>query len=179
MRINHQIRAKTVRLVGEDGEMIGVKSIFDAQRMADDAGLDLVEIAPNAEPPVVKIANFGKLRYDQQKKEKDSKRAQIQVKVKEVKIKPNIDSHDLETKARHARDFLVKGNKVRLVCMFRGREMVHQEIGQKVVDDFCRALDDVSQVETPSKMMGKILSLVLSPAKGKKSAPKTGEAKAP
>lgn len=178
MRINHQIRAKTVRVIGEDGEMLGIKTIFDALRLAEEAGLDLVEIAPNVEPPVVKVADYGKLRYDQQKKEKDGKRSQAQIRVKEVKVKPNIDIHDLEVKARHARDFLSKGNKVRLTCTFRGREMVHQEIGQRVVDGFCKALEDVSTVETPSKMMGKILSLVLAPAKGKKSPPKPGEPKA-
>lgn len=157
--------------------MLGVKTIFEAIRLAEEAGLDLVEIAPNAEPPVVKISDYGKLRYDQQKKDKDSKRSQVQIKVKEVKIKPNIDQHDLETKARHARDFLSKGNKVKLTCTFRGREMVHQDIGQRVVDEFCKSLEDVCQVETPPKMMGRLLSLVLTPAKGKKSAPKPGELK--
>jgi translation initiation factor IF-3 len=178
LRINHQIRAKTVRVVDAEGEMLGVKSLYDALRMAEEAGLDLVEISPNAEPPVVKISDYGKLRYDQQKKEKESKKAQVQVKVKEVKLKPNIDQHDIDTKARHAREFLSKGNKVRLVCTFRGREMVHQDIGQKVVDEFCKSLEDVCQVETPSKMMGRILSLILAPAKGKKAAPKAGEPKA-
>jgi translation initiation factor IF-3 len=158
--------------------MLGVMSTFDAIRLAEEAGLDLVEIAPNAEPPVAKISDYGKLRYDQQKKDKDSKRAQIKIKIKEVKVKPNIDHHDLETKSRHARDFLNKGNKVKLTCTFRGREMAHQEIGQRVVDEFCKSLEDVCLVETPPKMMGRLLSLVLAPAKGKKSAPKAGELKA-
>lgn len=167
-----------MRVVGADGEMMGVMNLFDALRAAEDAGLDLVEIAPNAEPPVVKIADHGKMRYDQQKKEKDNRRASAQVKVKEVKIKPNIDVHDLETKQRHAREFLAKGDKVRLTCTFRGREMVHQSIGQRVVEDFCKGLEDVSTVETPSKMMGRVLSVVLAPAKGKKSSSKPGEPKA-
>lgn len=168
MRINEQIRAKEVRVIQADGTMAGVLGVDQALAMATQAGLDLVEIAPNAEPPVVKIIDFGKFRYDQQKKEKDSKKAQHQSKVKEVKFKPNIDTHDLETKIRRAKDFLQKGFKVRITCTFRGREMAHQEIGHRVLQSVIDHLEDVGQPEAPFKMMGRILSTVIAPAKSKK-----------
>jgi len=132
--------------------------------MAESAGLDLVEIAPNAKPPVAKIIDYGKFRYDQQKKEKDSKKAQVQIKVKEIKLKPNIDTHDFQTKLKHAREFLVKGNKVRISIMFRGREMLHIDLGQKVVQQFCDDLSDISTVEAPPKMMGRMITTVLAPS---------------
>ena len=129
MRINREIRADKLRVVSENGEQLGIMSLRDALMRAEDAGLDLVEIAPTAKPPVAKIIDYGKFRYHQQKKEKDSKKAQIQIKVKEIKLKPNIDTHDFQTKIKHAREFLVKGNKVRISIMFRGREMLHIDLG--------------------------------------------------
>lgn len=138
---------------------------------AEEAGLDLVEIAPTAKPPVAKIIDYGKFRYHQQKKEKDSKKAQVQIRVKEVKLKPNIDTHDFQTKVKHAREFLIKGNKVRISIMFRGREMLHIDLGERVVRQFCEDLSDISTVEAPPKMMGRTITTVLSPS-GKK--PKAG-----
>ena len=132
--------------------------------MAETAGLDLVEIAPTAKPPVAKIIDYGKFRYHQQKKEKDSKKAQVQIKVKEIKLKPNIDTHDFQTKMKHARDFLYKGNKVRISIMFRGREMLHIDLGEKVVRQFCQELSDISVVEAPPKMMGRTITTVLAPS---------------
>src|SRR6478672_480091 len=117
--------------------------------MAEEQGLDLVEIVPGSSPPVCKIINFGKFRYDQSKREKESKKAQHQIKVKEIKLKPNIDVHDLETKTRHARDFLTTGNKVKITCTFRGREVMHSAVGEKVVQDMVDSLEDVSTVESP------------------------------
>jgi translation initiation factor IF-3 len=170
LRINREIRADKLRVIKEDGEQLGILSLRDALTMASDAGLDLVEISPTAKPPVAKIIDYGKFRYHQQKKEKDSKKAQVQIKVKEVKLKPNIDTHDFMTKLKHARDFVLKGNKVRISMMFRGREMLHINLGQKVVQNFCTELSDIAQVESPPKMMGRTITTVLSP-NGKKLKP--------
>lgn len=170
MRINREIRADKVRVISESGEQIGVMFLREALAKAEEAGLDLVEISPLAKPPVVKIVDYGKFRYQQQKKEKDSKKAQVQIKVKEVKLKPNIDEHDFQTKLKHARDFLLKGNKVRISIMFRGREMLHINLGGKVVDRFCLDLSDIAVIEAVPKMMGRTMTTVLSPS-GKKPKP--------
>lgn len=172
MRINREIRADKLRVISESGEQLGVMTLRDALAMAETAGLDLVEIAPTAKPPVAKIIDYGKFRYHQQKKEKDSKKAQVQIKVKEIKLKPNIDTHDFQTKLKHAREFLVKGNKVRISIMFRGREMLHIDLGEKVVRQFCQELSDISVVEAPPKMMGRTITTVLAPGgKRPKGAP--------
>ena len=170
MRINKEIRADRLRVISEKGEQIGVLTLREAIAMAEEAGLDLVEIAPNAKPPVAKIIDYGKFRYHQQKKEKDSKKSQVQIKVKEIKLKPNIDTHDFVTKLKHAREFLLKGNKVRLTIVFRGREMLHRSLGEKVVDEFCRELSDIALVEAAPKLMGRMMTTILIPS-GKK--PKT------
>ncbi|TXG75987.1 translation initiation factor IF-3 [Candidatus Dojkabacteria bacterium] len=170
MRINREIRADRVRVISESGEQIGIMFLREALHRAEEAGLDLVEISPNAKPPVVKIIDYGKYRYHQQKKAKDSKKSQVQIRVKEIKLKPNIDTHDFETKLKHAREFILKGNKVRLTIMFRGREMLHIDLGEKVVDQFCEDLSDIALVEAPPKMMGRTISTTLAPS-GKK--PKT------
>jgi len=156
-----------LRVVSETGEQLGVLTLREALEMAERAGLDLVEIAPTAKPPVAKIIDYGKFRYTQQKKEKDSKKAQVQIRVKEIKLKPNIDVHDFQTKLKHARDFLLKGNKVRISIMFRGREMLHIDLGEKVVKQFCLDLSDISVVESTPKMMGRTITTVLAP-NGKK-----------
>lgn len=168
MKVNREIRAPKVRLIGADGEQIGVVPLFEAIKKAEEVGLDLVEIAPNVVPPVCKIIDYGKFRYDQTKREKENKKAQHQVKVKEVKLKPNIDENDVATKNRHAREFLTKGNKVKVTCTFRGREMVHPEIGENLVKEFCESLSDVSEIEAPSKRMGRVLTIVLAPSTKKK-----------
>lgn len=174
LRINRQIRAPRVRVIGADGKQVGVISIRDALVLAEEAGLDLVEIAPSAEPPVCKVIDYGKYRYDQTKREKESKKSQHQVKVKEIKLKPNIDEHDFLTKQKQARQFIEKGNKVKVTCSFRGREMAYPEIGEKVVARMCEGLEDVAQPESPLKMMGRSLIVVLapSPQKGKKQGEK-------
>jgi len=176
LRINREIRADKLRVISEKGEQIGVLSLWQALEMAEKAGLDLVEIAPTAKPPVAKIIDYGKLRYHQQKKEKDSKKAQVQIKVKEIKLKPNIDTHDFQTKLKHARDFIVKGNKVRLTIVFRGREMLHKDLGRKVVGQFCSDLADIAIVEAEPKMMGRMMTTILSPSgkKPKASPPASG-----
>lgn len=168
LRVNRQIRVPRVRVISQSGEQIGILSIEEALRMAEDEGVDLVEIVATSTPPVCKIINYGKFRYDQTKREKESKKAQHQIKVKEVKVKPNIDDHDLETKMRHAHEFLSKGNKVKVTCQFRGREMAHPEIGDKLMKRITEKLADISLVETPSNMMGRMLTMVLAPSGKKK-----------
>ncbi|HLB52763.1 MAG TPA: translation initiation factor IF-3 [Chlamydiales bacterium] len=173
MRINREIRADRLRVITEKGEQLGILTLREALMKAEEAGLDLVEIAPTAKPPVAKIIDYGKFRYHQQKKEKEGKKSQIQVKVKEIKLKPNIDTHDFQTKMKQARDFLSKGNKVRISTIFRGREMLHTDLGRKVVGQFCEELSDISIVEATPKLMGRTMTTVLAPTgkKGKGSAP--------
>ena len=151
MKVNREIRAPKVRVISHTGEQVGVLSLYEALAMAEEIGLDLVEIVPGSTPPVCKIMNFGKFRYDQSKREKESRKASHQIKVKEIKLKPNIDVHDLETKTRHAREFLTGGNKVKITCTFRGREMMHTEHGEKIVQDMCHQLEDVSVVSLRRK----------------------------
>lgn len=176
MKVNKEIRAPKVRVISQTGEQIGIIALHEALAKAEEAGLDLVEIVPGSNPPVCKIINFGKFRYDQTKREKESKKAQHQAKVKEIKLKPNIDDHDLETKIRHARDFVAKGNKVKVTCTYRGREMMHPEFGEKLVRRVCDSLEDVATPEAPSKFFGRTLTIVLAPgAKKKKEAPRQGQ----
>lgn len=163
MRVNREIRAPRVRVISATGEQIGVLSIHEALAKADEEGLDLVEISAGSSPPVCKIINYGKFRYDQTKREKESKKAQHQVKVKEIKIKPHIGAHDLETKKEQMREFLSKGNKVKVTCTFRGREMAHPEIGEKLMRTLCEEFEDTAVAEAPLKMMGRMLIVVLAP----------------
>ncbi|OGN62019.1 MAG: translation initiation factor IF-3 [Chlamydiae bacterium RIFCSPHIGHO2_12_FULL_27_8] len=163
LRINRQIRADKVRLISEDGSQLGVVSVREALAMAEEADLDLVEIAPNAEPPVCKIINFSKFRYQQIKKEKESKKSQHQVKIKEIKFKPNIDTHDFLTKEKHAREFIEKGYKVRISCVFKGREMLHTQLGENVVKKLIEDLKDIAIVESPAKLFGRSITSVIAP----------------
>lgn len=169
MRVNREIRASRVRVIDKDGNQLGVLTLLDAIQRAEQVGLDLVEIAPTADPPVCKIIDFGKYRYQQTKKEKESKKSQHQVKVKEIKVKPNTDEHDLLTKLRHARKFIEEGNKVKITCNFRGREMMHSEFGKKIVDRMCNDMSDIATPESSPKFFGKTLSVVLAPGAKKKS----------
>lgn len=169
LRINRQIRAPKVRVIGPDGSQVGLMATRDAIALAEKEGLDLVEIAPNAEPPVCKIINFGKYRYDQTKKEKESKKSQHQIKVKEIKLKPNIDEHDFLTKQRQAKEFLEKGNKVKITCFFRGREAIRPELGEAVVKKMCSGLEELGVIESPLKMMGKTMIVIVGPKGGQKT----------
>lgn len=168
MRLNRQIKAHQVRVISKDGKQIGIITLLEAQKLADEEGLDLVEIAPNANPPVCKIIDYGKYKYQQIKKEKESRKAQHQVKVKEIKFKPNIDTHDFMTKEKHAKEFIEKGYKVRVVCTFRGREMLHIELGEKVIRKLIDDLQDIAVVEAPIKLMGRSMSTVLAPTSKKR-----------
>jgi translation initiation factor IF-3 len=181
LKVNREIRAPRVRVISNTGEQVGVIPLHEALARAEEEGLDLVEISAGSNPPVCKIMNFGKFRYDQTKREKESKKAQHQVKIKEIKVKPNIGTHDLETKQHQIREFVSKGNKVKVTCTFRGREMMHPEIGEKIMRKLVDDLEDIATPESPLKMMGRILIVVLAPgAKKKKESPKeSGEPEEP
>jgi translation initiation factor IF-3 len=168
LRVNHEIRVPKVRVIAHTGEQLGILTIHEALEMAKTAGLDLVEIVPTAAPPVCKIIDYGKFRYDQTKREKESKKSQHQVKVKELKFSPNISEHDLEVKVRQAKDFLEDGNKVKFTCQFRGREMMHQELGHKLFAKVLQLLEEICIVESAPKMFGRILTANLAPQLKKK-----------
>lgn len=163
--INEQIKASEVRLISEDGEQLGVVPIAEALKKSEDAGLDLVLIAPTANPPVVKIVDYGKFRYEAARKEKDAKKKQKVIEVKEVRLSPNIDSNDLNTKIGSARKFLEKGNKVKVALRFRGREIARMNSSKGILDDFAQQLADVAVVDKPSKAEGRSLVMFLSPKK--------------
>lgn len=160
--INEQIRDKEVRLIGEDGEQLGIMSAKEAYRMAQEAELDLVKIAPTAKPPVCKIIDYGKYRYELARKEKEAKKKQKVIEVKEVRLSPNIDTNDLNTKMGAARKFLEKGDKVKVTLRFRGREMAHMQQSKHILDDFAKLLEDVAVVEKPAKLEGRSMSMVLT-----------------
>ena len=162
-RVNENIRAEKVRLVDADGEMAGVVSVPEALKMAEEAGLDLVEVSPNADPPVCKILDYGKYKYEQQKKAAEARKKQKTVDVKEVKIRPGIEKHDYEVKMRNARRFLEGGDKVKVTMRFRGREMAHQDIGLGVLRKMKEELADVSKPELEPKLEGRQMIMVLGP----------------
>jgi translation initiation factor IF-3 len=161
--VNREITARSVRLVGADGEMIGVVSLRDALYAAEDAGLDLVEVAPQAEPPVCKILDFGKFKYEAQKKANEARKKQKIIEVKELKLRPNIDDNDYDVKMRAARRFLEEGDKVKVTMRFRGREMAHQDIGMSVLMRVRDALEDLVKVEQMPKLEGRQMIMVLAP----------------
>ena len=156
--INEQIRDREIRLIGEDGEQLGIMSAREAMKIAQEAELDLVKIAPAAKPPVCKIIDYGKYKYEQARKEKEAKKKQKTVEVKEVRLSPNIDTNDLNTKINNAKKFISKGNKVKVTLRFRGREMAHVQQSKHILDDFAETLADVAVVEKPAKMEGRAMS---------------------
>ena len=160
--INEQIRDKEVRLIGADGEQLGIVSSKEAQRLAEETGLDLVKIAPTAKPPVCKIIDYGKYRYEQARKEKEAKKKQKTVELKEIRLSPNIDTNDLNTKINSAKKFIEKGNKVKVTLRFRGREMAHMNQSKYILDDFAEALADVAVVEKAPKVEGRSIGMVLA-----------------
>ena len=159
--INEQIRDKEVRVISEDGEQLGVMSAKDALKMAKEAELDLVKIAPTAKPPVCKIIDYGKYKYEQTRKEKEAKKKQKVTEVKEIRLSPNIDVNDLNTKANQARKFLSKGDKVKVALRFRGREMAHMGISKQILDDFYSRVEDVAVIEKPAKLEGRNMIMFL------------------
>ena len=160
--INEQIRDREIRLIGEDGEQLGIMSAREAMKIAQEAELDLVKIAPAAKPPVCKIIDYGKYKYEQARKEKEAKKKQKTVEVKEVRLSPNIDTNDMNTKINNAKKFISKGNKVKVTLRFRGREMAHVQQSKHILDDFAETLADVAVVEKPAKMEGRAMSMVLA-----------------
>ena len=163
LMINEQIRDKEVRLIGEDGEQLGVMPARDALQMAKDAELDLVKIAPTAKPPVCKIIDYGKYRYELARKEKEAKKKQKVIEVKEVRLSPNIDTNDLSTKMGAARKFLEKGDKVKVTLRFRGREMAHMSKSRYILEDFAKELADIAVIDKPSKVDGRSMVMFLTP----------------
>ena len=160
--INEQIRDREVRLIGADGEQLGIVSSREAQKIADEAGLDLVKIAPNAKPPVCKVIDYGKYRYEQARKEKDAKKKQKTVELKEIRLSPNIEANDLNTKMNAAKKFLAKGNKVKITLRFRGREMAHMNASKHILADIAENLSDVAVVEKAPKVEGRSIGMVLA-----------------
>ena len=157
------ISAPTIRLVDLDGEMVGVLSAEEGLQMAIDAGLDLVEVSPNADPPVCKILDYGKFKYEQQKKRNEARKKQKIIEVKEIKMRPGIDEHDYQVKMRSMRRILGDGDKVKVTIRFRGREMAHQELGMKVLDRVCDDLEELIKVEIVPQMEGRLMTMVLAP----------------
>lgn len=160
--INEQIRDREIRLIGEDGAQMGIMPTRDALRMAEEAGLDLVKIAPTAKPPVCKIVDYGKYKYDMLRKEKEAKKKQRTVEIKEIRLSPNIDTNDLNTKINAARKFLTKGDKVKITLRFRGREMAHMNSSKHILDDFAQSLSDVAVVEKAPKVEGRSMTMFLT-----------------
>lgn len=160
--INGQIRDKEVRVISESGEQLGIMSSREAMKLAQEAELDLVKIAPKAQPPVCKIIDYGKYRYEAARKEKEAKKKQKTVEIKEVRLSPNIDTNDLNTKVNNAKKFISKGNKVKVTLRFRGREMAHVQQSKHILDDFAESLADVASVEKAPKLEGRNMSMVLT-----------------
>ena len=160
--INGQIRDKEIRVIGENGDQLGIMSPREAMKLAQEADLDLVKIAPKAQPPVCKIIDYGKYRYELARKEKEAKKKQKTVEVKEVRLSPNIETNDLNTKVNNAKKFISKGNKVKVTLRFRGREMAHMQQSKHILDDFAKLLEDVAVVEKPAKLEGRSMSMVLT-----------------
>jgi translation initiation factor IF-3 len=163
IRVNKQIRISPVRVIGHDGAQLGIMEVDKAMALAEEHGLDLVEVAATARPPVVRVMDFGKFKFEQAKQARIAKKKQHVIQLKEVKYRPGIDDHDFDTKTRHARRFLEEKNKVKVTLMFRGRQIAHPELGVAVVDRVATELADVAKIESAAKMEGKQLTMILSP----------------
>ena len=162
-RVNHQIRISPVRVIDPDGEQLGILPIEKAMEAAEERGLDLVEVAPMARPPVCRIMDYGKFRYEEQRKAREARKKQQHVHIKEVKMRPGIEDHDYDFKLRHARRFLEEGNKVKLTMMFRGRQVAYPELGREVLLRVAQEVSDLSKVETAPQMEGRSMTMILAP----------------
>ncbi len=171
------IRIPEIRLIDEKGEQLGVMNTREAQRIAQSRGLDLVEVAPTSRPPVCKIMDYGKFRYEQSKKERQARKNQGGSTVKEVKYHVNVEEHDYETKMRHIRDFLAEGHRIKCTLIFRGRENAHKDLGFVVLQRVANDLQDVAKIDQSPNLMGRFLTMVLAPKPGAKAAAKAAEAK--
>ena len=165
--INENIRARELRVIGDNGEQIGVKSLDDALTIAESFELDLVLVSPNAKPPVARIMDYGKYRYESQKKEKEQRKNQRVIAVKEIRLSPSIEEHDYQTKLRQAIRFLEKGDKVKVSIRFRGREITHKDIGKDVIEDFIDDTSEISVVESRPKMEGRSMFAIIAPSTDK------------
>ena len=161
LMINEQIRDREIRLIGEDGEQLGIMSARDAMKLAREANLDLVKIAPTAKPPVCKIIDYGKYRYEQARREKEARKKHKTIEVKEIRLSPNIDTNDLNTKVNQARKFVSGGNKVKVAVRFRGRELAHTAVGKTILEDFAQKLSDIAVIDKPAKLEGKSMVMFL------------------
>jgi translation initiation factor IF-3 len=175
LRVNERIRISPIRVVDEDGEMLGVMDTERARALARERGLDLVEVAANTRPPVCRIMDFGKYKYEQSKKDRKARSKQHQQQLKEVKLRPKIEKHDLEVKVRHAHRFLSERHKVKLTMNFRGREVTHSEIGREILFRVAAELDDVATVESPPRMEGRFMIMLLSPKASVGKKPRSGK----
>lgn len=164
-RVNQQIRISPVRVIDPEGEQVGILPIEKALETAEELGLDLVEVAPLARPPVCRIMDYGKFRYEEQRKAREARKKQHRVELKEVKLRPGIEDHDFDFKARHARRFLDEGNKVKVTMMFRGRQMAHPEIGREVLERMVTELEDIGKVESAPMMEARSMTMVIAPLK--------------
>lgn len=162
MRVNEDIKSHKVRLVDSDSEQVGIVDIREARERADDRGMDLVEVAPNADPPVVKIMDYGKYLYEQKKKEKEAKKKQHTIEVKEVRFRPQIEEHDFNTKVGHIRRFLEGGDKIKVTVFFRGREMEYQQFGRELLDRVIEKTEDIAKVDKPPSMEGRQMVMYLT-----------------
>ena len=160
--INEQIRDKEVRVIGEEGEQLGVMPIQEAMKLAEDAGVDLIKIAPTAKQPVCKVADYGKYKYELARKEKEARKKQKTIEIKEIRMSPNIDTNDLNTKVSAARKFLTKGDKVKVSLRFRGREMAHMYNSKHILDEFAQSLSDISVIEKAPKVEGRNMTMFLA-----------------
>jgi translation initiation factor IF-3 len=163
LRVNRDIRAPQIRVIDEEGNMLGVMTVPEGVRLAEDRGLDLLEIAPTATPPTCKIMDYGKWKYENKKKQTAARKKQVIVQIKEIQIRPRTEQHDLDTKLRHAREFILEGDKVKVNMRFMGREMAHQEHGMALMRRVISLLSDISMAETNPKMEGKQMFLILAP----------------
>ncbi|MFZ5816401.1 MAG: translation initiation factor IF-3 [Bacillota bacterium] len=173
--MNEQIRAREVRVVSETGEQLGVFSARDALRIAQERGYDLVEVAPTAKPPVCRIMDFGRYKYEQSKRDREARKKQKVVTIKEVKMRPNIEDHDFDVRRRQAESFLKDGDKVKATIMFRGREVVHAELGKAVLDRLLDAVKDLCIVERAAKLEGKNMIMILAPKAAISDGPRTAQ----
>lgn len=162
-QINEEIRDREIRVISDDGEQLGIMSAAEALKIAESRNLDLVKIAPMAKPPVCKIMDYGKFRFEKAKREKEAKKNQKTIEIKEIRLSLNIDTHDFETKINHARKFIASGNKVKVSIRFRGREMAHPELGQVIMKRCAEALVDCASIEKPAKLEGRQMLMFLAP----------------
>ncbi len=167
VRVNDQIRISPIRLIGADGEQVGIVALDEAKQRAEDAGLDLVEVAPEARPPVCKLMDYGKYRYEEQRKAREARKKQHTVSLKEVKYRPGIEDHDYDFKTRHVRRFLDDGDKVKVTMMFRGRQLSHPELGLEVLQRVAAAVEDLGKIESQPTREGRTMSMVIAPLKEK------------